>query len=184
MCMSFMYYDCMYHHRPMYIDSTSTQQPAGDQPVATELRKYVEPLLKVMYCHVCPCSLSPNRPDGSIQKLVWPFWGRGRVSTQHGACNSDYKLCLSTCLLEYWFDQNWTCVSDKSAMAKTRPTIPALVPWLHQLYCLCWPCLTSCEHCKKDCCVLVLYIVLMLLSVSIHSPTCLLFSSFLLSLPL
>ena len=74
--MSFMYYDCMYHYRPMYIDSTNTQPPAGDQPVATELRKYVEPLLKVMCCRVCPCSLSPNKPDGSIQKLAWPFWGR------------------------------------------------------------------------------------------------------------
>ena len=35
-------------HRPMYVDSTSTQVPAGDQPVATLLREHVEPLLKVI----------------------------------------------------------------------------------------------------------------------------------------
>ena len=34
-------------HRPMYIDSTYTEGPAGDQPVASLLRKHVEPLLKV-----------------------------------------------------------------------------------------------------------------------------------------
>ena len=34
-------------HRPMYVDSTYTEGRAADQPVATLLRKYVEPLLKV-----------------------------------------------------------------------------------------------------------------------------------------
>ena len=31
----------------MYVDSTDNARPAGMQPVAKELRKYVEPLLKV-----------------------------------------------------------------------------------------------------------------------------------------
>ena len=34
-------------HRPMYIDSTNNDIPDGDQPVASLLRKHVEPLLKV-----------------------------------------------------------------------------------------------------------------------------------------
>ena len=34
-------------HRPMYIDSTYTEGRAADQPVASLLRKHVEPLLKV-----------------------------------------------------------------------------------------------------------------------------------------
>lgn len=32
-------------HRPMYIDSDNVSPPAGDQPVATLLRKHIEPLL-------------------------------------------------------------------------------------------------------------------------------------------
>ena len=32
-------------HRPMYIDSTNNNTDVGDQPVANNLRKYIEPLL-------------------------------------------------------------------------------------------------------------------------------------------
>jgi len=33
-------------HRPMYIDSTNDSPGAGDQPVAVQLRQYIEPLLQ------------------------------------------------------------------------------------------------------------------------------------------
>ena len=36
-------------HRPMYVDSTDIRRRAGDRPVASLLRKHVEPLLKVTY---------------------------------------------------------------------------------------------------------------------------------------
>ena len=44
-------------HRPMYVDSTYTKGRATDQPVATLLRKYVEPLLKVTQqcCYTVIC---------------------------------------------------------------------------------------------------------------------------------
>ena len=40
---------CFLPHRPMYIDSTNYVIPDGEQPVARELRKYVEPLLYVIF---------------------------------------------------------------------------------------------------------------------------------------
>ena len=37
----------------MYVDSTYADKPAGDLPVAEELRKHVEPLLMVSQTHNC-----------------------------------------------------------------------------------------------------------------------------------
>ena len=43
----------LYSCRPMYVDSSSISPPVGDQSVASDLRKYVEPLLKVIVlCNV------------------------------------------------------------------------------------------------------------------------------------
>ena len=45
-----MYVDCKFiilYFRPMYVDSTNNDVPAGIQTVAKTLREYVEPLLMV-----------------------------------------------------------------------------------------------------------------------------------------
>ena len=55
----FVYKFINLYFRPMYVDSTNNDIPAGDQTVAKTLREYVEPLLMVcIHCvvvvlHVC-----------------------------------------------------------------------------------------------------------------------------------
>ncbi len=44
--------------RPMYVDSTYNDPPAGDIPVAKELRTHIEPLLMVSYMYMYTCTHS------------------------------------------------------------------------------------------------------------------------------